>query len=61
MARSRSPEIMADAAHALLTSPAAEVAGWTFIDEDVLRSRGTDDFGAYANTTDLQLDLFVDE
>jgi citronellol/citronellal dehydrogenase len=61
MARSRAPEIMADAAHALLTSPAAEVSGRTFIDEDVLRSRGVDDFGAYATTTDLQLDLFVDQ
>jgi citronellol/citronellal dehydrogenase len=38
MAASRKPEIMADAAHAILTRGAAEVTGECFIDEDVLRA-----------------------
>ncbi|MCA9707242.1 MAG: NAD(P)-dependent oxidoreductase [Myxococcales bacterium] len=34
--RSRTPEIMADAAHAILTRPSREVTGNFFIDDDVL-------------------------
>ncbi len=47
-AMSRSPAIMADAAHAILTRPARETSGNFFIDEEVLRAAGVSDFSAYA-------------
>lgn len=46
--RSRKPEIVADAAHAILVRPARECTGNFFIDEDVLRAGGVTDFTAYA-------------
>ena len=45
---SRSPEIMADAAHVVLTSPARETTGNFFIDEEVLRAAGVTDFSGYS-------------
>jgi citronellol/citronellal dehydrogenase len=45
---SRSPEIMADAAHAILTRPARETTGNFFIDELVLKEQGVTDFSKYA-------------
>lgn len=45
---SRSPEIVADAAHAILTKPARECTGNFFIDELVLRNEGVTDFSRYA-------------
>ena len=45
---SRSPEIMADAAHAILTKPSRECTGNFFIDELVLRKEGMTDFSKYA-------------
>jgi citronellol/citronellal dehydrogenase len=63
IARSRKPSIMADAAHAILTSPAAGFTGQTTIDEDVLRLRGVTDFTAYnvdCQVEELALDLYVD-
>src|SRR5690606_16311226 len=47
-AMSRSPAIMADAAHAIVTRPAREATGNFFIDELVLREAGVTDFSAYA-------------
>jgi len=47
-AMSRSPEIMADAAHAILTRPARATTGNFFIDEEVLREEGVTDFSRYA-------------
>jgi citronellol/citronellal dehydrogenase len=47
MKGARSPEIMADAAHAILTKPSREVTGNFFIDEDLLRKEGTTDFDKY--------------
>ena len=44
---SRSPEIMADAAHAVLTR-GPDCTGNFFIDEEVLREEGIEDFGLYA-------------
>ncbi len=60
-ARCRTPEIMADAAHAVLTTPSRERTGQFLIDEDVLRSVGASDFGKYAVTpgADLLPDLFL--
>lgn len=60
-AMSRSPEIMADAAHAILTQPARETTGNFFIDELVLREAGVTDFSVYAPgaTGPLAADFFV--
>ncbi len=44
---SRSPEIMADAAHVILSRPSREWTGQYFVDEDVLRSAGVTDFDKY--------------
>jgi citronellol/citronellal dehydrogenase len=44
----RRPEIMADAAHAILTRPARDCTGNFFIDEEVLRAEGVTDFVQYA-------------
>ncbi|MGH7006706.1 MAG: SDR family oxidoreductase, partial [Alphaproteobacteria bacterium] len=46
--RGRKPEIMADAAHWVLTQPSRQCSGNFFIDEDVLRRAGVSDFAAYA-------------
>jgi len=45
---SRTPEILADAAYAILNRPARECTGNFFIDEEVLRSEGVTDFAKYA-------------
>ena len=46
--RGRKPEIMADAAHWILTQPARTCTGNFFIDDDVLRQAGVGDFRGYA-------------
>ncbi|MBI2380806.1 MAG: NAD(P)-dependent oxidoreductase [Gammaproteobacteria bacterium] len=60
----RTPEIMADAAHAILSSPSRELTGQNLLDEDFLRGRGVTDFGRYAYNSatadQIQTDLFVD-
>jgi citronellol/citronellal dehydrogenase len=45
--RCRKPEIMADAAYAILTSPARDCTGNFFIDDTLLSERGVVDFGHY--------------
>jgi citronellol/citronellal dehydrogenase len=45
---SRSPEIVADAAYAILVRPARETTGNFFIDELVLKETGVTDFAHYA-------------
>ena len=45
--RGRKPEIMADAAHWVLTQPSKQCTGNFFIDEDVLRKTGVSDFTPY--------------
>jgi citronellol/citronellal dehydrogenase len=61
--RSRHPEIMAEAAHAILVREGRECSGNFFLDEDVLRESGVEDFEAYAVRPgeQLQIDLFLDE
>ena len=63
MAVSRKPEIMADAAHQILSGDATEATGQCFIDEDVLRSAGITDLAAYrygdAEESQLKTDLFL--
>lgn len=57
----RKPEIMADAAHAILTRSSRECTGNFFIDDDVLRSAGVSNFDQYAVTPgiDLRQDIFI--
>ena len=47
-AMSRSPQILADAAYAILNRPSREATGNFYIDEEVLRAEGVNDFSAYA-------------
>jgi citronellol/citronellal dehydrogenase len=62
MAKARSPEIMADAAHAILTKPARETTANFFIDDEVLAAEGITDLSRYGEGgDDLQLDIFLDE
>ena len=58
---SRKPAIMADAAYHVLTRDSRACTGRFFIDEDVLREAGVDDFGQYAVAPGQPLfqDLFV--
>lgn len=63
MAHSRKPEIMADAAAAILTRPSREATGNFYIDDDVLAEEGVTDLSEYgygAAADDLQLDVFLD-
>jgi len=46
-AQARSPRIMADAVHALVTRPAADCSGHFYTDEEVLREEGVDDLSQY--------------
>ena len=48
VAMSRTPEIMADAAHAVLTRDAGTCGGNFFIDDEVLAESGVTDFDQYA-------------
>jgi citronellol/citronellal dehydrogenase len=60
--RSRKPEIVADAAHAILTRPARETTGNFFIDVKVLAEEGVTDFSSYAvdPSCPAVLDFFLD-
>jgi citronellol/citronellal dehydrogenase len=61
MRQSRSTDIMADAAHMILTRSAATTNGNFFIDEDLLRASGMTDFDAYQMTPGAELlpDFFI--
>ncbi len=61
-ANGRSPEIMADAAHAILTRPSAGFTGQFLIDDEVLRHAGVTDLSGYAVDPSQPLipDLFLD-
>ena len=54
------PEIVADATHAILTRPARACTGHFFIDDEVLRSEGVDDFSAYRRPEVAEDDLIPD-
>ena len=60
--RSRKPEIMADAAHVILTRPSREFTGNFCIDDEVLESAGVSDLSGYAvdPSADLLPDFFVE-
>ena len=59
--RSRTVDIVADAAYAILRRASADCTGNNFIDEDVLREEGVTDFSAYSVVPggELQVDLFL--
>ncbi|QGM47432.1 SDR family oxidoreductase [Methylocystis heyeri] len=60
--RSRKPEIVADAAHAVLTRPARSCSGNFFIDVAALREEGVTDFTSYAvdPAEEAILDFFLE-
>jgi citronellol/citronellal dehydrogenase len=61
MAHSRQPEILADAAHAILVREPRLCSGNALIDDEVLAEAGVTDLGGYAaEGAELQLDIFVD-
>jgi citronellol/citronellal dehydrogenase len=62
MARARTPEIVADAAHAILVRDPRSCTGNAFIDDEVLFEAGVTDLDRYAASpdADLSLDIFVD-
>jgi citronellol/citronellal dehydrogenase len=59
--RSRTPEIVAEAAFYIFQKPAAECTGNFFIDEEVLSAAGINDFSKYAVNPEQKLmkDLFL--
>lgn len=62
MKRSRTPEIMSDAAHAVLCRDPAECTGNFFIDDEVLAAEGVTDLKKYAVDPDVEPmpDFFLD-
>jgi len=62
MRQSRKPQIMADAAHAILSKPSREFTGNFCIDDLVLHAAGVRDFSVYAavpGATQFLPDFFV--
>ncbi len=62
MSRSRSQDIMADAAHAVLTRDSRTCSGNFFLDDEVLAEEGATDLARYrlgGSEDDLEPDLFV--
>jgi citronellol/citronellal dehydrogenase len=63
MAGARTPEIVADAAHAILVRDSRECTGNTFIDDEVLRDIGVTDLSKYrfgdGREEDLVTDIFL--
>lgn len=61
--RARSPRIMADAAHWILSQPSRKVTGRFFVDDEVLRGAGVTDFSQYrqpgVSEDELTPDFFV--
>jgi citronellol/citronellal dehydrogenase len=60
--KARTPDIMADAAHAILTRDSRVCTGNFYTDEEVLREEGITDFSGYrlaAREEDLDLDFFL--
>jgi len=59
---SRRPEIMADAAYAILNKPSRDYTGRFLLDDDVLAAEGVTDFASYRFDPErkLTVDIFVD-
>jgi citronellol/citronellal dehydrogenase len=63
MKRSRRPEIVADAVHAILVRASREATGNFYIDDEVLREEGVEDLSRYGYAEaegQLALDLFLE-
>jgi citronellol/citronellal dehydrogenase len=62
ISRSRKPEIMADAAHFILTQPSREFTGNFCIDDEIMERAGVTDLSPYAvdPSQDLMPDFFVE-
>jgi citronellol/citronellal dehydrogenase len=60
--KARAPDIMADAAHWILTQDSRQLTGRSFLDEEVLRAAGVVDFDRYQSApgAELELDYFVE-
>ncbi len=60
--KSRTPDIVADAAYIILSREAVSCTGNFFIDEEVLKEEGTTDFSKYAvnPSESLTKDIFLD-
>jgi citronellol/citronellal dehydrogenase len=58
--KARKPEIMADAAHAILVQDSRTCTGNFFIDEEVLRTAGVQDLSVYGGEEGLAADIFLD-
>jgi citronellol/citronellal dehydrogenase len=60
--RSRTPEIMADAAYAIFNKPAREYTGRFLMDDEVLAGEGVTDLTKYSvvQGSRLQIDIFVE-
>jgi citronellol/citronellal dehydrogenase len=64
IARSRTPEIVADAAHVILAAPPSARTGRAMIDDEVLAEAGVTDLSRYhpeGETVDLFPDFFITE
>ncbi|WP_320669344.1 SDR family oxidoreductase [Patulibacter defluvii] len=62
IARARTPEIMADAAHAILTRDARGCTGNFFVDDEVLWAEGVEDLSGYRTIpgdAPLGIDIFL--
>ncbi|MFD4431272.1 SDR family oxidoreductase [Nocardia sp. NPDC058497] len=59
-AKARTPEIVADAAVAILGRDARTTTGNTFLDVDVLAAEGITDLSGYGGSGELEYDIFVD-
>ncbi len=61
--KARSPQIMADAAHWILTQPSRAITGRFFLDDEVLRGAGVTDLSRYrqpgVDERDLMPDFFL--
>ena len=61
--KTRSPRIMADAAHWILTQPSRAITGRFFLDDEVLRAAGVTDLASYrpagVSEADLMPDFFL--
>jgi citronellol/citronellal dehydrogenase len=58
--RTRSPQIVADAAHWILTQPSRKVTGRFFVDDEVLRHAGVTDFSHYRHPDVAEAELMPD-
>lgn len=62
LARSRKPEIVADAAYAIVTKDSRVFTGNSVIDDDVLTAEGVADMSGYAidPSAELSMDILID-